>query len=182
MADVETASAPLIEPRQVRGWLGWVILELASDAVIVVNEARRILLVNRSAEIVFGRDRDEMVRFDLEELIPDARGYLEACWRNPGELSTRPDGLLEARARYNDRSEFPIALGFHSMTDIQGTLFVVVARPLLAVSSTPPDEVVGHLIAARGQLDAVLTSVDVVLAEQLLAVAHELELALDGLL
>jgi hypothetical protein len=68
------------------------------------------------------------------------------------------------------------------MTDIQGTLFVVVARPLLAVSSTPPDEVVGHLIAARGQLDAVLTSVDVVLAEQLLAVAHELELALDGLL
>ena len=182
MADVETASAPFIEPRQVRGWLGWVILELASDAVIVVNEDRRILLVNRSAEIVFGRDRDELVRFDLDELIPDARRYLEACSRNPGELSTTPDGLLEARGRYNDESEFPIALGLHAMTDIHGTLVVVAARPLLAVSSNPPHEVVGHLNAARGQLDAVLTSVDVTLAERLLPIAHELELAIDGLL
>src|SRR6516225_3559949 len=39
---------------RVRGWFGWVIVELASDAIIVVNEAGRVLLANRAAELLFG--------------------------------------------------------------------------------------------------------------------------------
>jgi PAS domain S-box-containing protein len=168
---------------RVRGWFGWVIVELASDAIIVVNETRRVLLANRAAEALFGFDRDTLLRMDVATLVPNLRRSFDAGW-------------LDGQARHADGSTFPITLDLHKIRDGQGALTVAIARrtaaPTIDVARTdaagpaPLDpstlhQVVGHLLVARRHLHGVLESADLDVAERLGPVARELDLALGGL-
>jgi len=168
---------------RVRGWFGWVIVELASDAIIVVNEAGRVLLANRAAELLFGFDRDALLRLDIDTLVPNLPPGLDA-------------GSVDGRGRHADGSTFPISVDLHTIRDTQGTLSVAIARRTVPAPSgdartqraLPPGvdastlhEVVGHLFVARRHLHAVLDGADPTVAGPLGPAARELDLALGRL-
>ena len=87
------------------------LLETAPDAMIVVDRAGRIVLVNAQAERLFGYDRGALLGRTMEKLLPDScRG------RHPAQVAAymraprvRPMGAAAAlHGRRRDGSEFPI--------------------------------------------------------------------------
>ena len=83
----------------------WVIVELAPDAIMVIDEQGHIVLANRAAETMFGYDREALVRLGVDALVPQAdrqahRGHRDTYDASP---QTRPMGLdLDLKARRAD--------------------------------------------------------------------------------
>jgi len=50
------------------------LVEFAPDAMLVVNAAGKIILANRTAEALFGLNRDELLGAPIEQLIPNDCG------------------------------------------------------------------------------------------------------------
>lgn len=61
----------LIDPLPGGHELEAAIVEMAADAIVSIDEDRRIILFNKSAEILFGYDREEVHGQILEFLIPE---------------------------------------------------------------------------------------------------------------
>ena len=86
------------------------VLDLAGDAIISINEAQRIVLVNQGAEKIFGYSAAELSGQLLDVLLPD--GLAEA---RPGHIEEsagssiagRTGARLEIRGRRKNRTEFP---------------------------------------------------------------------------
>ncbi|MBL8362716.1 MAG: PAS domain S-box protein [Rubrivivax sp.] len=47
------------------------VVEAAPNAMLMVDGQRRVTLVNRNAELLFGRGREELVGMDIESLMPE---------------------------------------------------------------------------------------------------------------
>jgi PAS domain S-box-containing protein len=87
------------------------LLETAAQAILTVNQAGRIELVNASAEQMFGYDRKEMLGKPLEMLIPMDLQSAHQHHRADYFLHprSRPMGIgLDLAGRRKDGSEFPI--------------------------------------------------------------------------
>jgi PAS domain S-box-containing protein len=86
------------------------LLDAAPDAVVVVDQTGRIVLVNAQTEALFGYDRSELLGREIELLIPDRyhgahRSFRDTFFTSP---RARPmGGGRELFARRNDGSEFP---------------------------------------------------------------------------
>jgi len=179
----------------------WVILDLAPEAILVIDEAGRIVLANRAAETVFGYDGDALVRLEIDSLVPEAgreahRGHGGA---DPDWAQDRPTGLgLDLWARRADGSEFPVEISFSSVSHDAGTLAVAIVREVtvhraserLAHEQRLLDDherigaelhrrVIGHLFASGMNIQAVLARVDPYVAARLAAVTEELDLAIS---
>ena len=107
------------------------ILDAAPDAIVGVDEAGVIVLVNAQAERFFGYERCELVGQHLEILVPDRvralhpqhrTGYL----RNP---RPRPMGAgMELAGRRRDGSEFPAEISLSAIESKTGTIVVAAVR------------------------------------------------------
>jgi len=87
------------------------LFEAAPDAIVLVNDAGRILRVNRQAELMFGYSRGELRGKPVEALLPPRFRERHVTHRSTylAEPRLRPMGVgLELYGLRKDGSEFPV--------------------------------------------------------------------------
>jgi PAS domain S-box-containing protein len=121
--------------RQLSGSVLAGLLEAAPDAMVCVDAAGRIVLVNAEAERLFGYPREDLAGQPVEILVPDA-----ARARHPGLRAgyagePRPMGLrLELSGRRRDGITFPAEISLSAI----GTV-----SPRRSETSRPPGASLG---------------------------------------
>jgi len=107
------------------------LLEAAPDAMVVVNQAGEIVLLNLQAENQFGYSRDELVGQQVTNIIPE--GFAERLIAD--DLRSAADALaqqigtgIELVARRKDGSEFPIEIMLSPLESADGILVTAAIR------------------------------------------------------
>jgi PAS domain S-box-containing protein len=120
------ATLGLSSPTSLRGFL-----EAAPDAIVVVDEQGRIVIVNQLTEQMFGYSRDEVLGKTVEFLVPERyrehhHEYRANYFHEP---RTRPMGQgRELAGRRKDGGEFPVEISLSPLDTDRGTLVISIIR------------------------------------------------------
>jgi len=107
------------------------LLEAAPDAVVIVDAAGRIVIVNGQVERLFGYQRAELLDQPVELLLPEARRPVHQRHRAAYGAAprTRPMGSgLDLSARRKDGSTFPVEISLSTIQSDAGTLITSIIR------------------------------------------------------
>jgi two-component system, sensor histidine kinase and response regulator len=101
------------------------LLEAAPDAIVIVDRAGRIQLVNSQAEKLFGYPRAEMLEQEIEALMPLRFHEKHAGHRD--RLFSNPEGRAmgagrELYGRHKDGREFPVEVSLSLLETEEGIL------------------------------------------------------------
>jgi len=107
------------------------LLELAPDAIVIVDDAGRMVLVNTQAQQLFGYTEDDMVGQPVEMLLPEAARATHHRHRADymEQPRTRPMGVgLDLAGRRKDGTTFPVEISLSPMPSEDGTLVMSAIR------------------------------------------------------
>ncbi len=93
-------------------------LDISPDALVIVNPAGTIVMVNRQTETVFGYARTELLGQQLELLLPERFHEVHTAHRNQyfSAPRTRPMGVgLQLVGRRKDGTEFPVEISLNPL-------------------------------------------------------------------
>jgi PAS domain S-box-containing protein len=109
------------------------LMEAAPDAMVVVDQSGKIVLLNVQAEKQFGYRRDELLGQRVTNIIP--KGFAERLVAD--DLRSAEDALaqeigtgIELNALRKDGSEFPIELMLSPLESAEGTLVTAAIRDI----------------------------------------------------
>jgi PAS domain S-box-containing protein len=108
------------------------IVHAAMDAIVTVDEARRVVQFNPAAEKMFGRQSGEMVGQPLDVLIPErfraTHGEQMRRFARSGQTSRRMGQLGRVWGLRASAEEFPIEAAISQMRTKDGALLSVILR------------------------------------------------------
>jgi PAS domain S-box-containing protein len=116
------------------------LLEAAPDAMVVVNEAGEIVLVNVQAERQFGYRRDELVGQKVMNIIPEgfAERLIADSTRSVADALAQQIGMgIELSGRRKDGTEFPIEI---MLSPLEGTEGILVTAAIRNISDRKKSE------------------------------------------
>ena len=109
------------------------LLEAAPDAMVVINQAGVIVLLNLQAERQFGYHRDGLLGKSLKDIIPEdlAERILTNAPRSAEDpLSQRFGTAIEVTGRRKDGSEFPVEIMLSPLDSSEGVLITAAIRDI----------------------------------------------------
>jgi PAS domain S-box-containing protein len=115
------------------------LLEAAPDAMVVVNEAGKIVLLNLQAETQFGYRRDELLGQKMSNIVPAGfpeRLVADSLRSAEDALAQRIGTGIELTARRKDGSEFPIEIMLSPLESADGVLVTAAIRDITARKSS----------------------------------------------
>jgi PAS domain S-box-containing protein len=101
------------------------VVEAAPNAMVMINSAGLIEMVNNQAERLFGYDRAEILGRPIEALVPTRfrTGHPQLRSAFFTDLQSRPMGAgRDLYALRKDGSEFPVEIGLNPIETDEGTL------------------------------------------------------------
>lgn len=142
----------------------WAIIEFAADAMIVVDAAGQIVLVNAEAEHLFGYPRCEMQGMPIEFLLPERFRDRHVGLRNAYLAAPYPRPMRETPnllARRKDGSECPVEISLSPLQTDRITMYVASIRDISERKQAEAERM--RLLDAvenqRSQLEMILDSV-----------------------
>lgn len=127
-AAVRDVSNKRREERLFRG-----LLEAAPDAMVIVDQNGKIMLVNAQVERRFGYERDELIGQSVEILVPERFSGMHVGFRSGYVVDprARPMGLADDLfARRKDGSEFPVEISLAPLETDDGLLVSAAVRDI----------------------------------------------------
>ncbi len=109
------------------------LLEAAPDAMVVVNQRGRIVLLNVQAEKQFGYSRDELVGQRVTNIIPEgfAERIIADGTRSAADALAQQIGTgIELIARRKNKTEFPIEIMLSPLESAEGILVTAAIRDI----------------------------------------------------
>jgi protein-histidine pros-kinase len=158
------------------------LLEAAPDAMVIVDSAGLIVLVNRQTEELFGYEREELLAKPVEMLVPERvrdrhpshrhRYLLDPCARPMG-------GGVELRAMRKDRREVPVEILLSPLTIESETIVSAAIRDVTERKET--EEALERARTIERETER-LRELDQLKDEFLSTVSHELRTPLTVIL
>lgn len=111
------------------------LLEAAPDAILLVDGAGRIALVNAQTEVLFGYRRGELVGQPVERLMPESARERHVVHRGRYQVDpqTRPMGAsLDLAGRRKDGTTFPVEISLSPLSTPEGMLVISIIRDVSA--------------------------------------------------
>ena len=111
------------------------LLEAAPDAMVVVNQAGDIVLLNVQTEKQFGYRRDELLGQKVKSIIPEgfAERIVSDGLRSAEDALAQQIGAgMELAGRRKDGSEFPIEIMLSPLASAEGILVTAAIRDISA--------------------------------------------------
>lgn len=109
------------------------LLDAAPDAMVIIDTAGLIALINAQSARLFGYTRDEMIGQPIELLIPERLRQRHQLHRGTflHDPRQRPMGTgLDLWARRKDGSEFPVEISLGPLQTEEGTLVTAAVRDI----------------------------------------------------
>lgn len=131
-----------------------VLLELAPDAIVIVDEDGLIQIVNDRAEQMFGYSRAELIGQPVEVLVPDGQKKLHMQHRDRymAAPKSRPMGVgLDLAARAKDGGTVPVEISLTPLPTNDRLLIVSVIRDVSARRRLEKAALSARAIAAQEQ-------------------------------
>jgi PAS domain S-box-containing protein len=130
------------------------LLEAAPDAMVVVNAAGEIVLLNLQAEKQLGYHRDELVGQKVKNIIPEgfAERLIADGTRTAADALAQQIGTgIELIARRKDGSDFPIEIMLSPLESTEGILVTAAIRDISVRKAAE-----GHLAQMEGRYRGLL--------------------------
>ena len=131
-----------------------VLLELAPDAIVIVDDRGLIQVVNERAEQIFGYSRAELIDQPVELLVPERQKelHVEHRRRYMTEPKVRPMGVgLNLIAIAKDGKEFPVEISLSPVSTDDRLMVIGVVRDISSRRRLQEAALSARAIAAQEQ-------------------------------